>query len=98
MSVLRVKTIFENLANRNITNQQMRDMVLDYISDSATGTALDTTGWTNEQIAEEFLIQLRAHIKTRVSLGAGKRHDDGQEAAREQEIADATANLEEFDG
>lgn len=97
MSVLRVKTIFENLANRNITNQQMRDMVLDYISDSATGASLDTTDWTNEQIAQEFLTQLRAHIKTRVSLGAGRRHDDGQEAAREQEIANATTNLEEFE-
>lgn len=97
MSVLRVKAIFENLANRNITNQQMRDMVLDYISDSATGSPLDTTGWTNEQIAREFLIQLRTHIKSRVSLGAGKRHDDGQEAARAQEITDAIANLEEFE-
>ena len=68
MSVTRVKTIFENLSNRNISNQKIKELVVDYLSDSATGQGIDTENLSNDELAQMFLVSLRQHIKGRVCL------------------------------
>lgn len=93
MSVARVKLIFETIAGRNITNQQMRDVVVGFLETSAMYDDLDTAD--NETLAGYFLIELRNVIKKQASQGTSNKWQKDNATARLEAVEQVAANLDE---
>lgn len=93
MSVARVKLIFEAIAGRNITNQQMKDVVTGFLETSAVYDDLDTAD--NETLAGYFLIELRKLIKRQASQGTSNKWQKENSATRLEAIEQVAANLDE---
>lgn len=95
MSVARAKGILELLSNKNLTNQEMKELVLDYISDDVTGNPLDVDNMTNNEIGVEFIRLLRQHIKRRAARGAGRRWEIANETAKQTAVEAVTTIADE---